>query len=311
MRLVTWSRPLVVLAGSLTAAVAAASEPLRLSTQIVGAVQTYEVRKGDTLSLIGARFGVDRAAMARENVLDLRRPLTPGQRLTIDNRHVVPAGGGGVEVVLNVAQRMLFRMVGPGVSWAAPAGLGRADWPTPLGPFHVVAREQHPTWDVPLSIQAEMRRAGRRVVTRVPPGPDNPLGDYWIGLSFGSLGIHGTPAPASIYQFATHGCIRLHADDVERLYGEVAVGTPGASVYAPVLLAATAEGIFLEVHRDVYRRGRATLADVRSAAATAGLADRIDWQAAADVMARQEGVARAIGGPLHPASRDLDRRSHP
>jgi L,D-transpeptidase ErfK/SrfK len=157
-----------------------------------------------------------------------------------------------------------------------------------------VVKEEHPTWDVPVSIQEEMRRSGQRVITRMRPGPRNPLGDYWIGLSFGSLGIHGTPSPNSIYRFATHGCVRLHPEDIKVVYSEVAIGMTGAIVYEPVLLAATADGTFLEAHRDVYRRGSVTIEQVRQTAAAAGLDAHIDWMAAGEVLRHREGVARSV-----------------
>ena len=55
-----------------------------------------------------------------------------------------------------------------------------------------------------------MRREDKVVLTQVPPGPENPLGKHWVGLSIPGIGIHGTLAPASIYHFQSHGCIRLH-----------------------------------------------------------------------------------------------------
>jgi L,D-transpeptidase ErfK/SrfK len=155
-------------------------------------------------------------------------------------------------------------------------------------------KEEHPTWDVPVSIQEEMRRAGQRVITRMPPGPRNPLGDYWIGLSVASIGIHGTPYAATIYRFATHGCVRMHPDDIAALYADVPLDTRGMLLYEPVLLAQTSEGIFLEVHGDPYRRGRASLDDVNRAAAAAELTMRIDWRTAAEVFRRHEGIARRI-----------------
>ena len=197
-------------------------------------------------------------------------------------------------MVINVPQRMLFLLRDGAPRQGFPIAVGRSDWRTPIGPFRVIAREEHPTWDVPVSIQQEMRRAGQRVITRMPPGPRNPLGDYWVGLSFGSLGIHGTPYPSTIYRFTTHGCLRMHPDDIKALYGELTVGTPGVIVYEPVLLAAAAGAIFLEAHRDAYRRGDVVLDDVRSAATAAGIAAHIDWTAAADVLRRRDGVARQV-----------------
>ena len=63
----------------------------------------------------------------------------------------------------------------------------------------------------------------------MPPGPDNPLGKHWLGLSIHGYGIHGTIAPSSIYQFRTHGCIRLHPDDIAELFLTCRVVLPESS----------------------------------------------------------------------------------
>ena len=86
--------------------------------------------------------------------------------------------------------------------------------PRPVGRLHVVRMQRHKEWIVPESIQEEMRREGKDVLTRVPPGPDNPLGRHWIGLSIGGIGIHGTIASSGVYHFRSHGCIRLHPEVV-------------------------------------------------------------------------------------------------
>jgi hypothetical protein len=58
----------------------------------------------------------------------------------------------------------------------------------------------------------------------VPPGPGNPVGTRWMGLSLHGYGIHGTNEPRSIGKPASHGCIRLARPDLEELYAQVAVG---------------------------------------------------------------------------------------
>jgi L,D-transpeptidase ErfK/SrfK len=273
----------------------ASTPPLRVSDRVTGAVQQYVVRRGDTLTAVSARFGVGNDVIATGTGLEPGKALVAGTLLAIDNRHIVPvASDARLAILINIPQRMLFLRRERALAKSYPVAVGKSDWPTPTGPFQVVLKEVHPTWDVPASIQDEMRRAGQRVITRMPPGPRNPLGDYWIGLSLGSLGIHGTPSPSTIYRFATHGCLRMHPDDVEALFADVVVGTRGATVYEPVLLAVTDGGIFLEANRDVYRRGHVSLDEVRSAAATAGLETRIDWTAAAEVLRRRAGVARLV-----------------
>jgi L,D-transpeptidase ErfK/SrfK len=290
----------VALAANSMPMMGAAPATVHVSTQITGGVHEYVVRAGDTLVGVGARFGVESRVLAAANGLSPTAMLIVGRVLTVDNRHVVPAiDSSGLDIVINVPQRMLFAFRNRVPVHAFPVAVGRSKWPTPIAPFRILMKEVHPTWDVPASIQDEMRRSGKRVITRMPPGPNNPLGDFWIGLSVDSLGIHGTPAPTTIYRFATHGCIRLHPDDVRTLFEEVSAGTTGALVYEPVLLAHTASGVFLEAHADAYgRRSRVSVDDVRSAAAAAGFAENIDWNAAAIALGRREAVARLVSPSL-------------
>ena len=261
---------------------------------LVGQVQTVTVVRGDTLWALGARFGVDAATVARDNGLALESPLPIGAELRLDNRHIVPSFPPEVIVLVNVPQRMVFAVSGSGVA-AYPIAVGRASWPTPLGEFTIVSKETNPTWDVPQSIREEAQRAGRSLPRSVPPGPANPLGAYWLGLSVGSIGIHGTNAPSSVYQAVTHGCIRLQAGNIEELFGLVQVGMQGELVYQPLLVLVVGDEVFLEVHRDSYRRGpRDPLAYVKTKAGELGVTDRVDWDAAARVIHERAGVARGI-----------------
>jgi L,D-transpeptidase ErfK/SrfK len=260
---------------------------------ITGDRWIHVVSSGETWTTIGARVGVAPAVLAARNQRRLRVPLQPGDVLGIDNRHVAPAYARD-EILINVPQRMLFHYWGGVVRAQYAVAVGQASWPTPLGAFTVVATERDPTWDVPVSIQEEMRRAGRPVLKKVPPGPANPLGKYWMGLSLGSIGLHGTTAPASIYHFATHGCIRLHPDDVEDLFCHVGVGDPGRIVYEPVLVGVDGVDVFLEVHADAYRRAPDPLGRAWQLLDQAGLRALVDPADVARVVREAEGVAIAV-----------------
>jgi L,D-transpeptidase ErfK/SrfK len=253
------------------------------------------VRPGDSLTRLGSRFGVSSLLLASANALPRNARLKPGQRLQVDNRHIVPGGALVDGVVLNVPQRMLFVLQGGAVDVAYPVGLGRPDWPTPTGAFKVVSKAQDKAWIVPKSIQEEMEREGKTALSCVPPGPDNPLGKYWLGLSLDGIGIHGTIAPTSVYHFASHGCVRLHSDDIAVLYDKVELGTRGKIVYEPVLLAALADGrILVEVHPDVYSRGDEPMTVVRDLAFAHGLKDKIDWQRVDRAIQERAGLAREV-----------------
>jgi len=260
-------------------------------TALVGGVTDYVVRKGDTIKRVGARFGVDVATLARGNELRPDARLTPGLVLRVDNRHIVPAALGAVELVVNVPQRMLFHRGADSSTAGFPVGVGRRDWPTPTGAFEVAVLERYPTWNVPASILAESRRKGKVQPAVVPPGPNNPLGEYWIGLSRSGIGIHATNAPTSLYGTVSHGCIRVHPDDIARFFGRLSVGSKGRIVYQPTLLAVQDGAVYLEVHRDAYGRGGPT---PRELAAALGVTDRVDWALADAVAAAHEGIARDV-----------------
>jgi lipoprotein-anchoring transpeptidase ErfK/SrfK len=96
---------------------------------------------------------------------------------------------------------------------------GQNVYPTPLGRFQIVVMWKDPWWYPP----ADPWAAGKKPV---PPGPDNPLGTRWMGLSAPGVGIHGTPEAASIGYSLSHGCIRMLIPQAEWLFEHVIVGTP-------------------------------------------------------------------------------------
>ena len=225
-----------------------------VSCGITGTVRTYAAQPGDSLVSIAARFGVDATALADDNHLRPGTVLRAGDALHLDNRHIVP-GELNDGILINIPQRMLFVARANRLAGAYPIAVGQSDWQTPVGIFEIGTKEIDPTWDVPVSIQREMAGTGRPVLTAVPPGPQNPLGDRWLGLKGISVGIHGTNQPTSVFRFTTHGCIRLHPDDARQLFDLVEVGSPVTIVYQPVLVAVDEEGqVWLEVNRDPYGR---------------------------------------------------------
>lgn len=274
---------------------ALAGELPPLSHSVTGGDTEYVIQRGDSLTAISARFGVTPGYLAQQNAIPFDAIIHPGQRLRIHNPHIVPeALDDGI--LINLPQRMLFHFSQGKLRAANPVGLGKPSWPTPTGEFRIVSRVKNKTWLVPKSIQEEMRREGKVVLQEVPPGPDNPLGEYWLGLNLWGYGIHSTIAPASIYQFRSHGCIRLHPDDIAELFRQVRVGTTGRLIYQPVLLAAVEDGrILLEVHPDIYKKGVDPAQIVRDMAEANGLSHAIDWTAVDSVIAAQDGRAHEVG----------------
>lgn len=265
------------------------------ATALIGGRSTYEVKAGDTLTLIAARFGLSVSRLAQLNGITRPSALSPGQSLVIDNTHIAVANPQ-TTITINVAQRLLVLVEGERVK-AYPITVGKASWPTPLGSFTIVSKETDPVWDVPLSIQREMAAQGKPVITRMEPSAENPLGRHWIGLSLSGIGIHGTNAPSSIYAFASHGCIRMHPEDVADLYGRVERGATGILIYEPVVVTTIDDKVWLEAHPDIYRKAPEAAARVRAAITAARLAERVDWDRIAAALQQRRGDAVDVTKP--------------
>jgi len=113
-------------------------------------------------------------------------------------------------IVVSIPDRKLAVMEGDRVVRIFETAVGAPKTPSPTGTFKIITGIEHPTWYT----------KGRTV----PPGPANPLGTRWLGLSQKGYGIHGTNVPSSIGKNASHGCIRMRNADVEQLFKMVAVG---------------------------------------------------------------------------------------
>ncbi|ENW05666.1 L,D-transpeptidase family protein [Acinetobacter beijerinckii] len=102
-----------------------------------------------------------------------------------------------------------------------PATIGSTDTPSPTGTYKVVGVAKNPWYSYSPSnfIQGKNLKP-----LSLPPGPNAPVGNIWIGLSKKSFGIHGTPNPSLISKTASHGCIRLTNWDANDLGAKVRSG---------------------------------------------------------------------------------------
>jgi lipoprotein-anchoring transpeptidase ErfK/SrfK len=125
---------------------------------------------------------------------------------------------GGAVVILRDSNKLRF-FVNAKLRRTFGVATGQSAYPTPLGSFEIVTLQRNPWWYPPPSPWAADEDP-------VPPGPGNPLGTRWMGLSEPYVGIHGTPDAASIGYAASHGCIRMRIPVAEWLFQHVKVGTP-------------------------------------------------------------------------------------
>jgi len=148
-----------------------------------------------------------------------REPVRPVLRVAPANRRI------GAVIVIRRESKSLYLYDGRKLVRRLGVATGQSRYPTPLGTFAVVDKQYNPWWYPPSSDWAKGLKP-------VPPGPGNPLGTRWMGLTGGLVGIHGTPDAASIGYSASHGCIRMRIPDAEWLFEHIDVGTPVVIVAA-------------------------------------------------------------------------------
>jgi lipoprotein-anchoring transpeptidase ErfK/SrfK len=95
-----------------------------------------------------------------------------------------------------------------------PATVGSEEKPTPTGTFKTTSSDPNPTYRYDPKYKFKGVKAHKPFT--IKPGPNNPVGSYWIGLSVGEgYGIHGAPDPSKVGKTESHGCVRMTNWDVQ------------------------------------------------------------------------------------------------
>ena len=109
-----------------------------------------------------------------------------------------------------------------------PASVGSDEKPTPGGVLKVTSIDARPNYRY--SPDYKFKGVKSKEAFTIKPGPNNPAGSHWIGLSSEGYGIHGTPHPSKVSKSESHGCVRLTNWDVDRLAKLLKKGTEVAFI---------------------------------------------------------------------------------
>lgn len=280
---------------------ARAAAPHKAFPQVIGKMAYHDCIYEDTLVDLAVKYrlGFDELAEANPGV-DVWIPGA-GTRVVLPMRHILP-DGPREGILVNLADMRLYYFPGkPGAVESYAIGTGREAWNTPLGSTRIVRKTVHPTWYVPVSIQKE--RPGQKPI--VPPGKDNPLGDYAFYLGWPSYLIHDTNQPYSVGRQASHGCVHLYPADIKQLYPRIPVGTKVTAVYQQAKIGWQNDELLLEVHPSREQADQiedhgsftpAPLPDVadRLVAAAGEQAKRIDWDLVARAVRERRGYPISV-----------------
>lgn len=275
---------------------------------VIGRLAVVKLEKGDTLPDIARHFGLGINAISAANPrVDVWAPKA-GEQVVLPLSFILPdAPRKGI--VVNVATMRLFQYKGEGAALAVstyPVGVGTGERPTPIGPTKVYRKAARPTWHVPASIAEDHRKKGDPLPPQVPPGPENPLGEYALYLSKAGYLIHGTNKPASVGLNATNGCMRLYPENIKELFNDTPVNTPVAIVNQPYLIGQRDGVLYMEAHTPREDSGAPELAkiyeELRTIEKKAGRP--LDWNKVKEVQTAAMGIPVPIFA-LRPGSGEL------
>jgi lipoprotein-anchoring transpeptidase ErfK/SrfK len=159
----------------------------------------------------------------RRAIRDIVGVLNPATRKTVQVvqtalKPKVTRRRFGSVIVIHRGPNRLYLYRGTRFVRVFQVATGQSAYPTPLGRFTIAVKWKNPWWYPPNSPWAQGAKP-------IPPGPGNPLGTRWMGLTAPGVGIHGTPDSASVGYSVSHGCIRMRIAEAEWLFNHVDVGT--------------------------------------------------------------------------------------
>ncbi|MFZ2445640.1 MAG: L,D-transpeptidase family protein [Syntrophobacteraceae bacterium] len=215
---------------------------------VIGAPRWYSIGAKDTLLDMARRNGLG------YNSLDLLFPkmdawIPPrGKRVFLPTFWVLPSSQH-YQLVINIPElRLYFFDRSNSTVQTYPIGIGDEGWESPLGSYFINEKRPNPSWYIPASLQEKYG------MTVMPPGPENPLGEFTMKFSAGPYGIHGTHMPWGVGRLVSHGCIRCYPEHIRLLYPQVPMGTKLEIIYEPVKFGQKNNQVFIEAHPDVYKK---------------------------------------------------------
>jgi len=215
---------------------------------LVGQTTTAVVQPGDNFAVIARRYDVGYCELQEANPgIDADAPA-PGSVLIIPIQYVLPDVPKSGIVINLVEMRLYYFPPNRKEVHIFPVGIGREGWESPLGVWSIIERTPQPTWHAPESIREARAKEGVFIPKEVPPGPENPLGEYAMRLSNHTYLIHGTNDPSGVGRRSSAGCIRMYPEDIKQLFNMTSKGSPVRIINYPYKAGWAGNKLYLETH---------------------------------------------------------------
>ncbi|MDA9832729.1 L,D-transpeptidase family protein [Gammaproteobacteria bacterium] len=196
------------------------------------------------------KVGFRELKIANPNIQSIVRK---GDTVVIPAMYVLPPEPFRSGIVINTAEPRLYYFSPNGdFVFTTPIAVGRSGWRTPLFSGTIINKKPRPSWTPPSSIKDHYLKKYNKVLPDViPPGPDNPLGNYALYTSEPRILIHGTNNEYSIGKYASSGCIRLYNQDIQTLFRLIDAHTPVTIVHIPIKVGYHQGNQYIEAHPEI------------------------------------------------------------
>lgn len=278
--------------------------PIATNKSIYFENQSYQIKPGDTLVELGVKFaiGYQHLVLANPDIDPWVPPV--GHEIILPYQLLLPEEFLQSEeeyILINLPEMRLYHFRKKTFK-VYPIGIGDEGKLPPLGKYYIVRKKENPFWYPPPSIRAE----DPELPEVVPPGPDNPMGDYALYLDRGLYAIHGTNKPESIGRRTTHGCFRLYPKDIKSLFQLLPVKTPVYVIYEPYKIALENKIIYLQAYPDIEKKIKNPLPyllkKLDNLIVSKGLTYQINLLALEKILAKPDGLVHQIGKVKEEAS---------
>lgn len=161
-------------------------------------------------------YALNNPASTKEQLLEIQLPELP----SVKNSSLylyAPEEVNQLKLILSLSKRQVGLYDREQLVVSFPVAVGKKGWETPTGNFEIIQMIKDPSWQNPWTGKV------------IPPSPDNPIGERWIGFwtdGKNFIGFHGTPGEHLIGQAVSHGCVRMRNKDIKQLFELVSLGIP-------------------------------------------------------------------------------------
>lgn len=256
-------------------------------SRLLGEPRVVRVYTDQSLYDIARREGYALEHLAEANSLPVSLATVQKSEVILPSLRILPDSPPQNGIVVNIPERGFYVFQEEKKARFFPLAFGEPGrFETPTGNFSIREKVVDPEWIAP-------DWAGLGDDNIIPPGPDNPLGDRWIGLTSAGLGMHSTNNPSSIGSATSHGCMRMYPEIAHTVFDLVETGWPVRIEYETSRVSLEPEGIFVSCFSDPYHKGgrKEQLIDQFRQHDLLGFLQLIEWNA---LLNKKDGLVTRV-----------------